>query len=77
MIINEGTLLSELAEAQEKLPFVGLKYFVVDWLGEKGYDYNASFTLINYLDDVGVIKLSKVDNPNTEHQITAISIVEK
>ncbi len=75
--INEETLLSELTEAQEKLPFVGLKYFVVDWLGEKGYDYNASFTLINYLDDVGVIKLSKVDNPNSEHQITTISIDEK
>lgn len=76
LIINEETLLNELKEAQEKLPFVGLKYFVVEWLGEKGYDYNASFTLINYLDNVGVIKLSKVDNTNTEHQITAIAIAE-
>ena len=76
-IVKEETLLEELAEAQEKLPFVSLRYFVVDWLGGKGYDYNASFTLINYLDDKGLVKLSKMKNPNAEYPTTVISIAEE
>lgn len=72
--INEETLLDELATAQKTLPFVGLRYFVVDWLGKKGYDYDSSFTLINYLEYKGTITLSKVEDSSSEYSITAISI---
>ena len=73
--ISEDELIKELGIAQERLPFVGLRYFVTEWLGEKGYDYDASFTLINYLEDKGVIKLSKIKNPASEYQTTAISTI--
>lgn len=75
--INEETLLQELRMAIEELPFVGLRYFVVEWLGKKGYDYNASFILINYLEDKGILSLSSVDNPNAEYPTTKIAIVDK
>ncbi len=73
--ISEDTLLYELENAEKTLPFVGLRYFVVDWLGPKGYDYESSFTLINYLEDRGIIKLNKITDPNSEYPTTAISIV--
>ena len=67
-------LIKELRIAQKTLPYVGLKHFVVEWLGKKGYDYDASFTLVNYLEDRGTIKLTKLPRPNGEYQTTAISI---
>ncbi len=73
--ISEDVLLAELHEAQEVLPFVGLKYFVTEWLGDKGYDYNASFALINYLENKKTIKFSKIKNPTGEYPTTAISII--
>lgn len=72
--ITEDILLEELQNAQNKLPFVGLRHFVVEWLGNKGYDYDASFTLINYLEDKGIVKLTKVDNPYGDYQTTKISL---
>jgi hypothetical protein len=72
--VNEETLLKELRTAQETLPFVGLKHFVVEWLGRKGYDYDASFTLVNYLEDKGIIKLKKISSPGADYPTTAISI---
>ncbi len=72
--VTEDTLLEELENAQKRLPFVGLRHFVIEWLGNKGYDYDASFTLINYLEDKGIIKLTKVENPYGENQTTKISL---
>lgn len=74
--ISEEELLNELGTAQKTLPFVGLRYFVVDWLGKKGYDYESSFTLINYLEDKGTVKLSKVADSGSEYPTTVISIAE-
>ena len=74
--VNEQLLLEELATAQKTLPFVGLRHFVMEWLGKKGFDYDSSFTLINYLEDKGTIKLTKVAGSNSEYPTTAISIVE-
>lgn len=74
--ISEEILLSDLAIAQQTLPFVGLRYFVVDWLGKKGYDYESSFTLINYLEDKGIVKLTKVTDSSSEYPTTAISMAE-
>lgn len=74
--VSEQVLFEELANAQSKLPFVGLRHFVMEWLGKKGYDYDSSFTLINYLEDKGSIELTKVQTPNFEYPITAISIAK-
>ena len=71
--VSEQTLLEELSIAQRKLPYVGLRYFVREWLGEKGYDYDSSFTLINYLVDQEVIRLYKVEEPNSEYPVTALA----
>jgi hypothetical protein len=73
--ITQDILLDELKIAQNALPFVGLRHFDVDWLGNKGYHYDASFALINYLEDKGVINLSKVENPKGDYQTTKISLV--
>lgn len=72
--ISEAELLEELHSAKEVLPFIGLRYFVIDWLGKKGYDYDSSFTLINYLNDKGLIKLEKVNSPTGEYPTTTISL---
>jgi len=72
--VSEEVLLEELRVAQKTLPFVGLRHFVIEWLGKKGYDYDASFTLINYLEDKKIITLSKIDNPTGDYPTTAISI---
>lgn len=74
--VSEEVLLSELALAQQTLPFVGLRHFVVDWLGKKGYDYESSFTLINYLEDKGIVKLTKVTDGSSEYPTTAIFMAE-
>lgn len=74
--INEETLINELDIAKKTLPYVGLRHFVVDWLGKKGYDYDASFTLINYLEDKGIITLDKVIDPSSEYPTTAINITD-
>lgn len=75
--VPEKTLLKELAIAEDKLPFVGLRHFVIEWLGKKGYAYDSSFTLINYLEDKGILNLKKVKDPNNEYPTTAISIAKK
>lgn len=72
--ITEETLLKELRDAQQRLPFVGLRHFVVEILGSKGFDYDSSFTLINYLADKKVINLTKVANPNGSYPTTGISV---
>lgn len=73
--VTENILLDELKQAAEVLPFVGLRYFVVDWLGQKGYDYDSSFTLINYLEDKQTIKLKRVVTPGTDYPTTTIELL--
>ena len=70
--IDEETLLSELSDAVKSLPFVALKHFVIEWLGKKGYAYDASYTLVNYLVDKGLVELRQVDNPKGTFPTTAI-----
>lgn len=73
--VTEDILLSELRNAAETLPFVGLRHFVVDLLGRKGFDYDSSFTLINYLEDKQIIKLNKVVTPGTDYPTTTIELI--
>lgn len=74
--VTEKILIEELSIAQKALPFVGLRYFVIELLGKKGYDYDSSFTIINYLEDKGIVKLMKMENSNFEYPTTVISLVE-
>ncbi|MBO6178267.1 MAG: hypothetical protein J6O04_03760 [Selenomonadaceae bacterium] len=71
--ITEEDLFHELREAKNKLPYVGLRYFVMSWLGSKGYDYDASFTLINYLTDKGIISMNPIDENG--HSTTVIDLL--
>ena len=73
LAVSEETLLEELRNAESILPYVGLRHFVIEWLGRKGYDYDASFTLINYLEDKKVVCLSKLTDPDCDYPITTIS----
>ena len=72
--IDKETFLSELREAEKRLPYVGLRHFVVEWLGVKGYDYNASYMLLNYLADDGVLRINKRVDPKLDYPISVISI---
>lgn len=72
--IDEAALLYELGIACKSLPFVGLKYFVKDILGNKGYSYDSSYTMINLLVDKEILKLNKINNPNGEFDTTAIEL---
>ena len=73
--VTEDILLSELRNATVALPFVGLRHFVVDWLGRKGFAYDSSFTLINYMEDKQIIKLDKVVTPGTDYPTTTIELL--
>lgn len=75
--MTEAVLNEELSVAQKSLPFVGLRYFVREWLGKKGYDYDSSYTLINYLEDKGVVKLTKMENSDLEYPTTVIALAEE
>ncbi len=75
--IDEQTLKDELHKAVKRLPFVSLKYFVKDILGEKGYRFESSYLMVNLLADKGILVLGKEDNPNGEHDTTTITIIEQ
>jgi hypothetical protein len=73
-IISEIELLNELESAENSInrssyiPYVTLKYFVINRLGAKGYDYKTVNSLINILAQKGLIetfipKDSPVPNP--------------
>lgn len=61
-IISEEELLRELEIAERTFrsngkSYVGLKGFVTDWLGEKGYSYGPTYSLVNILRDKGLIEI--------------------
>jgi hypothetical protein len=75
--IDQATLLEQLRNTAGNMPFVGLKHFVKDILGSKGFSYKSSYTLINILIDKGILVTEKVENPIGEHDVTTIKIAEK
>lgn len=76
-IIDESELLSLLKEEQSKKAFVGLKYFAREVLGQKGYLYNSSFSLINLLVDKGKISIYQEPNPYGQYDTTAIKLISE
>lgn len=69
-IISEEELLRELEIAEKtlsknNLTYVGLKAFVTKILGNKGYSYGPTYSLVNILRDKGIIDIyDATDNSN-------------
>ena len=76
-ILNEEDLISQLRECSKSIDFVGLNYFVRDFLGQQGYSFNSSYALINLLADKSKIEIYKVPNPYGEYNTTAIKLIEQ
>lgn len=74
-ILSEEDLISQLKKCANSMEFVGLKYFVRDYLGSQKYSFNSSYALINLLADKGKIEIYKVPNPFGEFNTTAIKLV--
>lgn len=74
-IITEAELLDELKIYSNEYitdnnSYIGLKHFVRNYLGSKGYEYNHSYGIINSLIDKGVLDIYKIDMGN--YEVTAI-----
>lgn len=63
---------------ENKRPFIGLKYFVTNILGIKGYDIGTSYDVINGLKNDGYIEIYNYSDPTGEHsaQPTALKIIK-
>lgn len=63
---------------RNKRPFIGLKYFVADILGIKGFDIGTSYDLINELSNEGYVQIFNYSDPTGQHsaQPTAIKITK-
>jgi hypothetical protein len=77
--ITQEELIEELKKHEESVRhkpngFVGLRYFVMEILGEKQYDFGTSFDVINRLIGIGIIEKYEVTSPYTNNQVPAIRI---
>jgi hypothetical protein len=63
---------------KNRRPFIGLKYFVADILGIKGYDIGTSYDVINALESEGYIQVYPYSDPTGVHtsQPSAIKILK-
>jgi len=79
-VINEEEFLRELRDAEVYFSrtngFVGLKHFVKTRLGDRGYDYRASYDLATRLDKQGRVKIYQVENPYEGYPTSAIRILD-
>lgn len=74
-ILSEEELVFQLRKCSSSREFVGLKYFVRDYLGKQGYSFNSSYALINILEDKGKIEIYQVPNPYGEYNTAAIRLL--
>lgn len=66
-IISEGELLRELMRAEDSLKakglsFIGLKSFVTNVLGSKGYSFGPTYAQVNVLKDKGKIEIYDIED---------------
>jgi hypothetical protein len=73
--LSEEELILQLRKCSNSREFVGLKYFVRDYLGKQGYSFNSSYALINILEDKGKIEIYQVPNPYGEYNTAAIRLL--
>jgi uncharacterized protein with HEPN domain len=76
-IISEEDLMKELEIAEGSLvkhnmKYVGLKAFVTKILGNKGYAYGPTYSLVNILRDQGVVEIYDVEDENSFYTVKAI-----
>lgn len=77
IIISEDEILKELKRAEESLrhknlTFVGLKSFVTNILGPKGYSYGPTYAQINVLKDKGAIELYDINDGYSAWPVKAV-----
>lgn len=72
-VVSPETLTYELAQAERYFDggFVGLKHFVTNHLGNQGYDFQSSYSLINAMAEKGQIEIYHVDHPHDPGITTA------
>lgn len=82
-IISEDELLKELVKAEESLrfknlTFIGLKSFVTNVLGSKGYSYGPTYAQINVLKDKGKIEIYDIEDEGFSNwPVKAIRLTKK
>ncbi len=79
-IIPDEVLIDRLRTQQERMHrkngFVGISWFVKSFLAKDGFDIRRSYESITRLEGEGMIDVYQVDNPGSEHPVTAIRLVE-
>lgn len=75
IIITEEELVDELREAQQLgyTDYVGLKWFVTNYLANKGYQIGTTYSLINILIEQASIILYDVES-NEGHYVKAVKL---
>lgn len=68
---------SERWAYENGVPFLGLVSYVKTYLGNAGFDYDASFELIKQLQAEGVIEIYDHQGPGHEHSVAAIRLVKR
>jgi len=76
-VISEEELFKKLKESEDwaltsRDNFVGLKHFVINYLGSIGYDYRSSYDLINKLEEEGKIDIYDYKGSNNLYPVKAI-----
>ncbi|NBR86669.1 MAG: hypothetical protein EBT61_14390 [Verrucomicrobia bacterium] len=79
-VISEADFVKELQTQQayfaKKAGYVGLAHFVKFYLGAKGFDFAASYTMADGLKAKGLVEIYEVENPVGGDPIRAIRLVE-
>ncbi|MEY4964369.1 MAG: hypothetical protein RLZZ323_1688 [Bacteroidota bacterium] len=81
-LISEDELLKELVKAEESLKyknltFIGLKSFVTNVLGSKGYSFGPTYAQINVLKDKGKIEIYDIeDDEFSNWPVKAIRLIK-
>ncbi|MEK6282759.1 MAG: hypothetical protein AABN95_20560 [Acidobacteriota bacterium] len=77
-VISDEQFLEELRSAESYFArnngFVGLTHFVRRHLGDKGFDFRASFEIASRLSKQGRVEVYKVKNPHEDYPTSAIRI---
>ena len=72
--LTDEDLLKFLKEQEESQAFVGLKHFVKNILGVKGYSYSSTYAQLNLLADKEKIEIYQVENRYSPFETTAVKI---
>lgn len=75
--ITEDIFMEQLnVSLGKKMEFVGLQFFIINILGQKGYEYGDVRGMIETLKESGKIEIYKHPSPNNEYPVSAIKLKE-